>query len=155
MNIPHKRPLFTSLITLLIVLSPLSAQQRFGAGVIVGEPTGLSAKYWINELNAVTAGMAWSFEGRTSLQLQADYLWHNYSVFPLAGGAQMPVYYGVGGRVKNKRNANNQWGVRIPFGINYIFQAPWDIFAEVVPIVDFSPSSGLSLNAAVGVRYYF
>ena len=155
MRLLSKRLLVLSLFYFLMGSVPLSAQKRFGAGIIAGEPTGITAKLWINEINAVTAGMAWSFEGRTSLQLQADYLWHNYDIFPLANSAQMPIYYGVGARVKNKRNANNLWGVRIPFGITYLFEAPWDIFAEIVPIVDFAPKSGLSLNGAVGVRYYF
>lgn len=150
-----RRLLLIALVFSLAAVSSLSAQKRIGAGVIVGEPTGLTAKWWINEINAITAGMAWSFEGRTSLQLQADYLWHDYHLLPLADGVQMPVYFGVGGRMKYKRNANNLWGVRIPVGVSYLFEAPWEIFAEIVPIVDFAPSSGLSLNGAIGVRYYF
>jgi hypothetical protein len=47
-------------------------------------------------------------------------------------------------------------GVRIPFGIAYQFsEVPVDVFLEIVPVLDLNPSTSGSINAALGVRYYF
>jgi hypothetical protein len=49
---------------LLIASSGASAQIRsdedFGLGLILGEPTGLSLKYWFDEERAVDGALAWS-----------------------------------------------------------------------------------------------
>jgi hypothetical protein len=50
---------------ILVSLSQLSfAQERnFGLGVIVGEPTGLSAKLWTSNTGALDFGLGWSIGG--------------------------------------------------------------------------------------------
>lgn len=149
---------FTLTVLVLLFSSKLVAAETktFGLGVIVGEPTGVSAKYWMNERNALDAAVAWSFEGSNSLHIHADYLFHNYDIINQPATATVPVYYGLGARVKSRSNRSDKVGVRIPVGVSYIFdQHPFDLFAEIVPIVDVSSSSGFSLNAAIGARYYF
>ena len=47
-------------------------------------------------------------------------------------------------------------GVRLVGGICYEMKnAPFDIFAEVAPIVDFAPGTDLSGNGGIGARFYF
>ncbi len=138
------------------------AEDRFGLGVIVGEPTGLSLKYWLDDDHAIDGAAAWSFSGNDSFQLHADYLWHNYDLIDsgtLSG--KLPVYYGVGARLKFKDDDRHHdddaaFGIRVPLGISYLFaDAPFDLFAEIVPILDLTPDTDLELNAAIGVRFYF
>ena len=38
-----------------------SQSGRFGAGIIIGEPTGASLKYWLNDTMAVDGAFGWSF----------------------------------------------------------------------------------------------
>jgi hypothetical protein len=138
------------------------AQDRFGLGLILGEPTGLSVKYWLDEENAIDGAAAWSFSDNDSFQLHGDYLWHNYNLVNSDEfSGKLPVYYGVGARLKFKDDNGHHddeaaFGIRVPFGISYLFEnAPFDLFAELVPILDLTPDTDLELSAAIGVRFYF
>jgi len=145
-----------------ILLAGLSAntyaKQDLGLGVIVGEPTGLSLKYWLDEDRAIDAAAAWSFSGHDSFQLHADYLFHRFDIFETGEvTGKMPLYYGLGARVKDKdKDDDTVFGLRIPLGITYLFaDAPFDLFAELVPIVDLAPDVDVDINAAIGFRFYF
>ena len=140
---------------------PDTATKGLGAGIILGEPTGLSLKGWIDRDSAVDAAAAWAFSGNSSFQIHADYLKHVFGIINTGDiGGRLPFYYGVGGRVKfhDERNgeANTLVGVRIPFGLTYLpDNEPFDLFFEIVPVLDATPSTDLRLNAAIGGRYYF
>lgn len=139
-------------VFLAISLSVTYAQKNFGIGVILGEPTGLSAKLWTGSSNAFDFGVAWSFGGSGHLLVQADYVWHSSLTKASSGG--LALYYGIGGRVVFSDDPDV--GVRIPIGLDYIFSsAPIDIFVEVVPILDFIPSTDFELNGGIGVRFWF
>jgi hypothetical protein len=43
----------------LFSLNLLAQADGFGVGIILGEPTGLSGKYWLTEKTAVDAAVAW------------------------------------------------------------------------------------------------
>lgn len=141
-------------IGLLLSGSLLYSQSRgFGAGIIVGEPTGVSLKYFMGQGNAIDAGIAWSFNKDGALHIHADYLYHDYNFFNVRTG-KLPVYIGIGGRAKLA--SNTRVGVRIPVGMAYEFQnAPFDVFIEVVPLLDLAPDTEFGFNGAVGFRYYF
>ncbi len=132
----------------------------FGLGVIVGEPTGLSAKAWLGGNVAVDAAAAWSFFGNSALHLHADVLYHNFSLINVSAG-ELPLYYGVGGRIKfveTKTDNGDKFklGVRVPVGLEYLFPAaPVGIFLELVPLLDVIPGTDFGFNAAVGARFYF
>lgn len=141
-------------IGLLLSSSVLFAQSKgFGAGIIVGEPTGISLKYFMGQSNAIDAGVAWSFNKDGALHIHADYLYHDYNFFNVRTG-KLPVYIGIGGRAKLASKA--RIGVRIPVGMAYEFQnAPFDVFLEVVPLLDLAPDTEFGFNGAIGFRYYF
>ena len=138
---------------------------ELGIGAVGGEPTGLSLKYWLDNYQAVDAGIGWSFYANDSFALHADYLLHSFSILPLAGTPnKLPVYFGAGLRFKAKNNhggvAQNEddsiWGIRIPVGVSYLFAGqPLDLFAEVAPVLDFAPEGEITLNGGIGLRYYF
>jgi hypothetical protein len=138
------------------------AKDVTGIGVILGEPTGISAKKWITGKLAFDAAAAWSFSGDNSMHLHADYLIHNFgAVRTDAWTGRLPLYYGLGGRIvlgdHDQSDNDGIWiGVRVPLGISCLFtEAPFDIFAEIVPIFNIIPDTDFDVDAAVGVRYYF
>jgi hypothetical protein len=145
-------------VIFIFCFSGLAKSQKsgFGLGVMFGEPSGFSFKGWLSERSAIDGGLGWSFVHEGSVQIHADYLYHFYNVFETPN---LPLYLGVGGRIKMKnteRNTDTRLGVRIPFGMSYQFtEAPVDIFLEIVPILDLNPSTSGSINGAIGVRYYF
>ncbi|MEA1912324.1 MAG: DUF3996 domain-containing protein [candidate division WOR-3 bacterium] len=125
----------------------------FGLGVILGEPTGLSFKSWTGSNTAIDGAAAWAFVNEGAVHLHVDYLFHNFSLIKVESG-KFPVYFGLGGRVKLAKET--RVGVRIPLGLEYIFTgAPFDIFLEIVPLLDLIPSTEFEVNGAIGIRYFF
>ncbi len=126
-----------------------------GLGPLLGEPMGLSAKLWLTDKTAVDAGAAWSFVDPDGFQLHGDFLFHKFDLFHVDRG-DLPLYFGVGGRVKFVEHGDNRAGLRFPVGISYLFpDSRLEGFAEVAPILDVAPSTRLEWNGGVGLRYYF
>lgn len=124
----------------------------FGAGIILGDPSGLSFKKWTTNRGAVDAGIGWSVYNE-SFHIHADYLVHFMHAIDINQG-QLPLYAGIGASL----NAGNptSFGARIPLGINYIFgDVPLDLFAEIVPGLQLAPDTRFMLEAGVGIRYWF
>ena len=145
------------LIAVLIPVSTAASEHRssFGAGIILGEPTGVSMKLWTGGSTAVQGAVAWSFTEHTNLHLHADYIWHRWNLIQVEKGS-LPLYFGVGGRLRLRDEIDDTLGVRFPVGLAYEFaDAPFDLFLELVPVLDLTPSSEFDLNAALGGRYYF
>jgi hypothetical protein len=150
-----KNILFTMVLGLMMIIAkPLTAQDHgFGMGLILGEPTGLSAKLWTSSDNAFDFAAAWSFKGDGHLLLQADYVWHFFNLMPVPSG-KLPLYIGIGGRVILADDP--RFGIRIPIGIDYLFaDAPIDVFLELVPILDLSPETDFGVGGGLGIRYWF
>jgi hypothetical protein len=105
---------------------------------------------------AIDGALAWSFGAfgeRSAVYLHADYLFHNFNLIKVEKG-QFPVYCGIGVRAMLASNVGV--GVRVPVGLEYILaNAPFDIFLEVVPVLDVVPSTSFWVNAGLGVRYFF
>ena len=129
---------------------------RFGAGVIFGEPTGLSLKYWLSDALAIDGAAGWSAADHTDFYLHSDVLWHNFDLIPVSHG-RLPFYFGVGGLLRFRDdNQDNQVGIRVPVGLSYMFdRAPVDIFVEVAPAIDLAPSVRGDITGGIGIRYWF
>ena len=143
------------LIFIIIVSASFihSQNKGFGLGIIVGEPTGVSFKYWTGSNSAFDGAIAWSFINGGALHIHADYILHSFNLIRIESG-KLPFYYGIGGRIKFLDDAGI--GVRVPVGLTYIFDdTPIDIFLEIVPILDLTPKTDFKINAAIGGRYYF
>jgi len=129
-------------------------QGTWEAGVLLGEPTGFSAKYWTTPNTALDFGAAWSFEGKGQFHFHCDYLFHNYTLVKVDRGS-LPVYFGIGGRVRFDPN-DSRVGLRIAIGAEYLFEEyPMSLFFEIAPIVDFAPETEADLNGGIGIRYVF
>ncbi len=143
------------IILFLFSLSISYSQEKgFGVGVMLGEPTGISLKSWMNETNAIDAGLAWSYYKSPSMHFHADYLWHSFDLIKTE--EQIPVYYGVGGRIKFGKKDDSKLGVRGVFGVGYFLKsAPLDFFVEIAPVFDIIPGTSFNMNGAIGARYFF
>lgn len=129
-------------------------ENRFGAGLMLGEPSGLSVKYWMSETLAIDGGLGASFHRDDGCQVHSDVLWHAFDLFSVPGG-RLPLYFGGGARLKF-RDGDDLFGIRIPVGVSYMLDSrPIDVFFEVAPIVDLAPSVRGDINVAVGARFWF
>ena len=141
-------------ILLCTITFTASAQDgKFGIGVLLGEPTGISAKLWLGQTSAVDGVVAWSFTNNTSVTIHADYLFHFFDVLTIEQGS-IPLYVGVGGTVSIAQEPDI--GVRIPFGATYLFDtAPLDVFLEVAPVFLLFPATTFDFSGGIGIRFYF
>jgi len=142
-------------VSFFAVANAQAQVSTFGLGVIVGEPTGIDAKWFLNDTNALEGALAWSLSNDNNLHIQVDYLHHQYDwIVPKKG--RIPVYFGLGGRVEFRQNADDLWGLRIPVGIAYEFaDAPFDLFGEIVPLLELFPDTDFTLEGAIGARFWF
>jgi hypothetical protein len=152
-----KKVSLTFLVLFCILFNNNSYSQNSGTGlgIILGEPTGVSLKHWINSKNAIDGAIAWSFLDNGAFHIHADYLFH----MDAFNNPKVPFYVGIGGRIKLKNNndaSDNKIGARVPVGFDVHFPEPsLGIFVEVVPILDIAPGIDVSFNAAIGLRYFF
>ncbi len=142
------------MLTSMLVSATVTAQESgFGLGVIVGEPTGLSWKFWTGNVTAVDGAAAWSFADKSALHLHADLIFHDFTRINVEKG-KFPFYFGFGGRIKLEKKS--KIGIRIPLGVTYIPERlPLDMFLEIVPILDLIPGTEFDFNGAIGIRYFF
>ena len=134
-----------------------AAPGLLGLGVMVGEPTGFSAKLWLGNHVALDAALAYSYLWHGSgVNLHGDLLFHTGSLVPGIVGF-LPLYAGVGARVRLANGVDNPMlaGLRIPFGAEYVLPIiPIGVFLEVAPILDFASGISFNGNSSVGIRYY-
>ncbi len=151
-----RKILLASLVSVLLSFGNSSAQDKnFGVGIILGEPTGLSGKYWVSAENAFDAALAYSFlEDNKSFSFHANYLYHLYGVTDKH--YKMPLYYGFGVRFRARENKDNSFGVRGVIGLLvYLKEAPVDIFFEAAPVFRLLPDTAIDFDIGVGARYFF
>ncbi len=146
---------FYALIALCLFLAvqvSVAQDRTFGLGVILGEPTGISAKLWTSHDNAFDFGLGWANGGLVHIHM--DYLWHSFSA--IHSSERFPLYYGIGGRMNSSSGNNAALAVRGVIGIAWLPRGtPIDVFLEVAPSLQLSPSSGFYVDAGLGARYFF
>ena len=149
-----KKLFLTVILAATALTGPVFTQTSgLGVGVILGEPTGLSAKKFISQSVAVDGALAWSFSDGEALHLHADLLYHSFDQLNIDFG-HLALYYGPGARLAI---GNHLWlGARFPVGISFtksdqIFEG----FFELAPTFDIAPRTDFKLFAGIGLRYYF
>jgi hypothetical protein len=166
-NVMKKNLLLCMILGMIIILTkPTPAQDHgFGMGIILGEPTGLSAKLWTSKVNAFDFGLGWSvggdrisykghYENGSRVHFHMDYLWHSFNT--ISSTERFPLYYGIGGRFNSGAGYDASLGIRGVIGIAWFpHSTPIDVFVELVPVFQITPNSGLGIDGALGVRYFF
>ena len=147
---------------------------NFGLGLIIGSPTGLSVKYYLDRRNAIDAAVGVAVLGSHGIHAHADYLWHPW-VLTREPSFDLAFYFGLGGRVleHNRKDVDDHFhlGARAPAGLVFDFakgNVPIDVFVEGALILDFimddeagrargdeGGTIDLDFNVSLGVRYYF
>lgn len=145
-----------SFFLIFFVTSALAADERnFGLGIIAGEPTGITGKYMLDDSNAIDGGVGWKTSGDNEFHIYADYLVHFRHLIEAKKG-DLPVYLGGGLRWVKREKKENKFGVRIPFGVEYIFGGgSLGAFAELVPVMNLTPDTEFDLEGGIGIRFYF
>lgn len=133
-----------------------------GIGLILGEPTGISAKLYLKDDRAIQGAVGAAFVGG-GIHVHADYVFHPW-ILEERESFTIPVYLGPGVRVVDYRLGRSgdtyiAVGARAVAGLLFDFkEVPLDAFVEVAGVVEYGFSShgfDLTINAGAGARYYF
>ncbi len=162
--------LFFSILLLIFSLQISSAQgpggKSFGFGIMFGDPTGGTLKFWTSRENAFVVDVGSSYFG--GLRFNGDYLWHfdafNSHVVKLYAGPGVVVGVGEGHSYWYKEDHERFYfrdrgeagiAVRGVFGVNIIpKRAPIEIFLELGVLIGISPAFGTGVDTGLGIRFY-
>lgn len=145
---------FLSLIFLLSSFSAFALENKLGAGMMIGNPTGVNGKYWLDNDRAIDGGIGFSFGGKTELSIHSDYLLHKKAALFYNDIHPLDLYFGLGGRLEFSDGV--EIGVRVPLGLTHVIEERnADVFVEIAPVVDLISKLGIEMHFALGGRYYF
>ncbi|ELB2961107.1 TPA: hypothetical protein ACPVYN_002540 [Vibrio parahaemolyticus] len=65
----------------------------------------------------------------------------------------MPITWYVG--VGSWYEWDDEFGIRVPLGVNWDLSKGWDVYAQIHPELDLYKGPDLQLGGAVGVKYSF
>ncbi len=135
-----------------------ASPRRFGVGIVVLGPTGVTGEYIYGKDRDISAELGWDAH---SFHLNLDHHW-NRKDWIKADGVGINVYFGLGLRClswASRYNGNNhdeEIGIRAPAGIQHIFkEVPIQIFFEIAPALILVDHTALILDLALGTRYFF
>ena len=136
----------------------------FGIGIVIGEPTGLTAKLYLHDDRAIQIDVGSAFAAG-GYQATGDYLFHPW-ILQDRDSYVMPVYLGPGLRLIDYSGGSNgsdhlATGLRGVIGLLFDFKSvPLDAFIELAGILQYDfgglhKGVGVGLNGGAGIRYYF
>lgn len=160
---------FAHLVALAIVVCGLVAMTPsesradspgpFGLGLILGDPTGLSANYRFAGDRSVDGALAWNFGRWPGFEIRSDYLWHRKNVFH-GGKFGFDLHYGIGGRlisIDDRRETDRTYfGPRLAVGLGTNFnRSALEVFTELALVMNIIPGTSADLDFGLGARIYF
>ena len=118
------------------------AKNNSEIGIVIGQPSGFSRKFFVSEKNTNAIDCSVGFG--SGFMAHFDYLWHNFESLKVNEG-KLPYYYGGGFLITEKN-----FCVQGKIGIEYLFDTnPLGIFIEIAPAV----GTDFIFQGGVGVRY--
>ncbi len=166
-----KKTYISILILLLFVSNQMSLAlgpkgKTFGLGIVFGDPTGATLKFWTNRENAFVFGIGSSYFG--GVRINGDYLWHfdafNSPIVGLYAGPGMVVGIGEGhsylyeknrGKFYFRKGSDGGVGARGVLGVNIIpKRTPLELFFELGVLIGIAPNFGTGIDAGIGIRFY-
>jgi len=148
---------YCAMLLIILLSANVCAMERKknGIGVIAGDPTGITGKLLIDNNNAIDAGIGWKTSGDNELHIYGDFLYHWYDIFEVKQG-MLPLYFGGGVRFINRDNNDDKFGIRMPVGMEYMFEKiSLGAFLELVPVLNLTPDTDFDLEAGMGIRLFF
>src|SRR5687768_4495203 len=123
-------------LCVILAASPVFAEEgsekgTFGAGIIIGEPTGICAKLYVQDDQAIAAAAGFAFVGG-GIHMHADYIFHPW-ILQTRDSFVLLAYLGPGVRLIQYRDGREKntlaLGIRGVGGLLFDFkEQPLDVF---------------------------
>ncbi len=136
-------------------------QGDFGLGLMIGEPTAVSGKYFIGRESAIDGGLGLSIINN-GFWFHSDYIYQLWDVFDTT--RDLPVYFGAGGVIHKReiKETNKEKEDKIDFGPRILVGAEFhprkyrfSFFGEVAFNIFILHELDIAPGLAFGMRYYF
>ena len=137
----------------------LQAKADNAVGAVLGDPSGLSARFGLDSFHSIEGALAYSVSGYKGFHMHATYLWDRARAFKTSGDP-LYMYYGLGARFisinDGKYDGDLAIGPRAPLGLIYYFENPdLEVFGELSVALDVAPKTDVDLDVGIGVRVRF
>lgn len=138
---------------------PTNVHGPFGVGLILGEPSGVSGKLFLDERHALDLALDFSLRN-DAFYVHGDYVLHLPGLLAGLSEGIWLAYVGVGGKLKvrDRKKDDDDLGVtvRVPLGVAWMPKTvPIDVFLEIVPGMRVLPETDPDFGAGLGVRWFF
>lgn len=141
-----------------LLMSSLAQAENYAVGVILGDPTGLSAKMKLDGSHSLDGALAYASGHHSGTEFHATYLWDRARSWGTTEGP-LDMYYGLGGRLVSYTSNDESKisvGPRGSIGLNFNINNPnIEIFGELAMVLELTPSIGADLDAGIGARIRF
>jgi hypothetical protein len=138
--------------------------RAFGLGLQLGEPTGITGKYYLGgRRNAIDFLVGSYYDAGFAGDVYVHVSYHAHLAELASGsGVAIPFRVGVGGFLNSgywrfDDDANDiVFGARVPVGLDFDLEsAPVQFYLEVAVEVAIIPFVGAGIDGGIGARYYF
>jgi hypothetical protein len=147
----------------LLIPAVSSAQRNFGLGIVLGDPTGITAKYVLSSANALDT--TFSFGSGNKFYLHGSWLWLKPNQFNM-DRYPVSLYFGIGPRLINHDHGHGHrhddhsddfhLAARAPIGLRMNFADPLiELFGEIAIAMDVIPKMEVDFDFGIGARFYF
>jgi hypothetical protein len=139
---------------------PAHSRSTWGLGLMIGDPSGVSARKWLSKERALDFGLAYSFN--EYVVLMADYKWifRDWIEDEFDTDHFHPTI-GVGMSLSALDQSVTEedsfyLGVRIPLGVEWVIpDTRVGVFIELTPLLQIVSSTEVDIMGTLGARYYF
>jgi hypothetical protein len=139
-----KNRLFIAAVSALLLSIAPKAGAEIAAGIILGEPTGVS----IRVDHFPVLGFAWSLR-HNWMHVHGDYIFiDNVLQDPLRWYLGGGLFIGVG-------DSHVNFGVRVPIGLQIQFHPNFEVFGELAPGITLLEETEPNIGGGIGIRYIF
>ena len=131
--------------------------KRLGAGLYLGEPTGLTLKGYLSRRLALDGIFAWSFIDN-AFTIIGDVTYDILDIPVDSSSITLPFYAGAGGKIAINagRDDRTEAAIHVPVGVGVQWvNHPVEVFLEVAPGIKVAPETEFDLTGGIGARYYF
>ncbi len=143
--------------------------EQFGLGFLLGEPTGISFRWFFYETQGIDAlaAWAWGWDHHQKVIFHVDYLFRFYDLIPIPKG-DTALYVGGGLQVgmfdhasyDNYYHNDQDWmfllALRLPGGILYQVRSfPIEVLFELAFLLNILPDLAPDFNVGIGLRFCF
>ncbi|TBR22104.1 hypothetical protein EPO15_08745 [bacterium] len=143
--------LWTTCVAVLLAAGWAAAEPSGpGVGVVLGDPTGGTFRYFLSRTRSFDLGVGFSGDAA----LWADHSWHSWDMMPKPQSGEFDLWASAGLRLETAPDP--EFGVRTLLGLSYWLPAnPIELFATAGPAFQLTPDGDVGVDGGVGVRFYF